>query len=143
MERILVGVDGSEPSKDALRWAADQARRTGSELQVVFGWDHNTSHSLVSPVPTLANLEETQRRGLQDLVREVLGNDPGVNLTLTVVEAHPSSALLGLAKGAELLVVGCRGHGAFAGMLLGSVSLHCATNAACPVVVVHRHPSDE
>jgi nucleotide-binding universal stress UspA family protein len=75
-------------------------------------------------------------------VDEVLGSDPGIPLQLTVTEGHPSFVLTETAKGAELLVVGSRGHGAFAGMLLGSVSEYCASHARCPVVVV-RHPEDK
>ncbi len=56
--------------------------------------------------------------------------------TLHVVEANPAAALIDMCRDAQLLVVGSRGHGAFAGMLLGSVSQHCVQHACCPVVVV-------
>ena len=56
-----------------------------------------------------------------------------------MVEGYPAPTLIDEAREADLLVVGSRGHGAFAGMLLGSVSQHCAQQAACPVVIVRRH----
>ena len=67
---------------------------------------------------------------------DVLGSDRKMKVTLTVTEGHPGMVLSTASRGAELLVVGSRGHGAFAGMLLGSVSEYCAAHAACPVVVV-------
>jgi nucleotide-binding universal stress UspA family protein len=135
MGRVVVGVDGSESSKEALKWAADQARRTGSDLQVV-------SASLTMAVPDSSDPKENQHHGLQRIVTDVLGEDPKVDLHLEIVESRPVPALMKFANGADLLVVGCRGHGAFAGMLLGSVSRHCVTHAPCPVVVVHGHPPD-
>lgn len=142
MGRIVVGVDGSQPSKDALRWAADQARATGSELEVLSAWDFAIPQSLAMSVPDTADPIDNQRRGLQHLVSEVLGEEANVALHLEVVESRPIPALMKSAEAADLLVVGCRGHGALARTLLGSVSLHCATHASCPVVVVHRHSSD-
>jgi nucleotide-binding universal stress UspA family protein len=66
--------------------------------------------------------------------------DEAVEIRLHVVEQSPAQALLAAAKGAELLVVGSRGHGGFAGMLLGSVSQHCVQHAPCPVLVMRgRH----
>ncbi len=79
---------------------------------------------------------------MRETVDAVLGPDSGVVLHLTVTEGHPASVLTEAAQGAELLVVGSRGHGAFAGMLLGSVSEYCAAHSPCPVVVV-RQPSDK
>jgi nucleotide-binding universal stress UspA family protein len=73
---------------------------------------------------------------LQSAVVDVLGGDPDVEVKPSVVEGHPVPALLNAAKEASLLVVGSRGHGAFTGILLGSVSQHCVTHATCPVTVV-------
>ncbi|HTZ07910.1 MAG TPA: universal stress protein, partial [Acidimicrobiales bacterium] len=78
---------------------------------------------------------------LRDTVRQVLGENPEVPVRLVVREGHPAPVLIDEAGGADLLVVGSRGHGAFMGMVLGSVSEHCVSHAPCPVVVV-RHDDE-
>lgn len=136
---IVVGVDGSEPSKEALRWAARQAGLTGTALHVVAAWAFPASWGwAVAPLNDF-DPEADTRRGVEAMVKEVLG--PQAEVHLEVVEGRPAQVLLHAAADAELLVVGNRGHGAFAGMVLGSVSEHCVHQASCPVVVVHR-PSD-
>jgi len=139
---IVVGVDGSEPSRRALRWAAEQAGRTGAELNVVTTWEYPTTFGWAPPYPAGFDPEGDTRNALQDTVDDVLGPEPAVAVRLTVLEGHPAPVLIDEARHAELLVVGSRGHGAFLGMFLGSVSEHCASHAACPVVVV-RHPDDK
>ena len=136
--RIVVGVDSSEPSKDALRWAARQAELTGSELRAVMAWDIPTT-AYWAPLPESWNLEEASRGALEATVHETLGDPLPVKCTTVVSKGRPALVLLEEAQDADLLVVGSRGHGGFAGMLIGSVSEHCATHAQCPVVVV-RHP---
>jgi nucleotide-binding universal stress UspA family protein len=138
---IVVGVDGSDPSKRALRWAADQARLTGAELKIVTTWEYPPTLGWAPPYPSDFDPDADARKALEETVDAVLGADPGVVLHLTVQEGHPAFVLTEAGKGAELLVVGSRGHGAFAGMLLGSVSEYCAAHAPCPVVVV-RHSDD-
>lgn len=137
---IVVGVDGSDSSKDALRWAARQAQLTGAELKVVSTWYTPTMiyGPGVLPFPTDFDPEGDSRSGLGDTIRETLGDDSKVKVSTVVVEGHPAPELLRASEGADLLVLGSRGHGAFAGMLLGSVSEHCLAHASCPVVVV-RH----
>jgi nucleotide-binding universal stress UspA family protein len=143
MGKIVVGVDGSRPSKEALRWAAEQARLSGDELHVVSAWDFAIPQSLALSVPDTSDPIENQREGLAHLVTDVLGEEPRVDVHLEVIESRPIPALINLAKTADLLVVGCRGHGAISGLLLGSVSLHCATHASCPVVIVHHHSGND
>ncbi|HEY5023722.1 MAG TPA: universal stress protein [Acidimicrobiales bacterium] len=138
---IVVGVDGSEPSKRALRWAADQARLTGAELQVITTWEYPPTLGWAPPYPSDFDPDKDARQALQETIDAVLGPDHGVVLHLTVTEGHPAFVLTEAARSAELLVVGSRGHGAFAGMLLGSVSEYCTSHAPCPVVVV-RHSDD-
>jgi nucleotide-binding universal stress UspA family protein len=138
---IVVGVDGSEPSKRALRWAADQAALTGSELNIVTTWEYPPTFGWAPPYPSDFDPDADARKALTETVEEVLGAGPGVVRHLTVTEGHPAFVLTKAAEGATLLVVGSRGHGAFAGMVLGSVSEYCAAHAPCPVVVV-RHPDD-
>ena len=141
-QTIVVGVDGSEPSKRALRWAADQAKLIGAQLKVVTTWEYPPTLGWAPPYPSDFDPDEDARKALQETVDAVLGGDPGLVLQLTVTEGHPSFVLTQEARDAELLVVGSRGHGAFAGMLLGSVSEYCAAHSPCPVVVV-RHPDDK
>lgn len=138
---IVVGVDGSQSSLDALEWAANQARLTGSALEVVTTWEYPVSFGWAPPWPENFNPEKDARDALDEVVQRVVGRGAGVEVRQTVVEGHPAPVLLKVAEGADLLVVGSRGHGAFAGMLLGSVSEHCVSNAKCPVVVVHHSRS--
>ena len=139
---IVVGVDGSESSKAALRWAVRQARITGAKVGAVMAWEYPTSFGWAPPYPTEFNPELDTRNALDATVEEVLGTNGAVEVESFVVEGHPATELLEAAKGADLLVVGCRGHSALTGMLLGSVSQHCMTHASCPVMVVHGHDAD-
>ena len=132
---IVVGVDGSEPSKEALRWAARQARLTNAKLQVIAAWEWPVSWGWAPAYPTGFDPEADTRRALEGAVEEVLGSDADPHLV--VVEGRPAPALLRASEDAELLVVGSRGRGEFAGMVLGSVSEHCVHHASCPVVVIH------
>ncbi len=138
---IVVGIDGSDPSRDALKWAARQARLTGSPLKVVLSWEIPTA-AYMAPLPEGLDFEKDARQVLEEEVSQVLGAEPGITVETVVAEGHPAPVLLELSKDADLLVLGSRGHGQFAGMLLGSVSEHCVAHAACPVVVV-RHPRHE
>jgi len=139
---IVVGVDGSEPSKEALRWAARQAQITGAKVLAVMAWEYPTSFGWAPPYPTEFDPGLDTRKALDATVDEALGTDRPVDVESIVVEGRPATELLEAAKGADLLVVGCRGHGAFTGMLLGSVSQHCMTHASCPVMVIHGHGAD-
>jgi nucleotide-binding universal stress UspA family protein len=134
--RIVVGVDGSPPSCEALRWAARQAKLTGASLQVITCWEFPVSYGWAPPYPADFDPAEDARRTLEVTVAEVLGKDPGLAIEMTVAQGHPAPVLLNAGRGASLLVVGSRGHGGFTGMLLGSVSEHCVTHAPCPVTVV-------
>lgn len=133
---IVVGVDGSEGSKEALRWAARQAELTGAKLRLVMAWE-STSIPFYAPLMDGFDLESDTRKTIEGMVQEVLGR-PGPDVEIAAVEGSPASTLVNEARGADLLVVGSRGRGEVAGTLLGSVSQHCVTHARCPVVVVHR-----
>jgi nucleotide-binding universal stress UspA family protein len=136
---IVVGLDGSTASKEALHWAARQAQLTGSSVRAVISWRWPDMYGYAAP-PSDLDLEAEAREVLAKSVAEVLGDFPDVAVEQQVRQGHPSEHLLEESKKASLLVVGSRGHGAFAGMLLGSVSEHCVSHAACPVVVVRRAP---
>lgn len=136
-KRIVVGVDGSPSSRAALMWAADQAALSGATLEVAIVWDDNLLW-----MPNLGQESwdpvENARIGVSKIVREVLGPEPRVPLSIEAVVGKPATGLVKAAHGADLLVVGCRGHGRLVGGLLGSVSMHCVTHATCPVLVMHQ-----
>jgi nucleotide-binding universal stress UspA family protein len=131
---VVVGMDGSDESKHALRWAARQAQRTGANLRVIQAW---VPPRILGYVPDDVEPDyEKAKSLLMDDIQEVLGPEPPVPVTATVVKGHSAEVLVDASREADLLVVGSRGHGAFAGMLLGSTSHHCVHHATSPVVVV-------
>jgi nucleotide-binding universal stress UspA family protein len=131
--RIVVGIDGSRSSMAALDWAAEQAVLTGSVLEVVTTWELPATIGWTMPPYDPA---ADAQRALDAIIEKVHGDLPALEIRSSVLEGHPAAELVEASQGADLLVVGCRGHGEFAGMLLGSVSQHCTTNAHCPVVVI-------
>jgi nucleotide-binding universal stress UspA family protein len=132
---IVVGVDGSPASREALRWAARQAELTGAELHAVTTWNIPTTYGWI---PSIADYDWAgQARTVQDqAIRETLDGPRAERVRRDVVEGHPARALLRRAAGADLLVVGSRGHGELSGVLLGSVAQHVVAHAPCPVLVV-------
>lgn len=140
-DRIVVGVDGSPGSKTALRWAMNQARLTGATVQAVISWQdpaqYGTAYGWTAAAFEGDTFATTMAKVLDETVAEVSAQLPHpVTVLAQVVEGHPAESLLHAAAGAQLLVVGSRGHGTFAGIILGSVSQHCVQHAPCPVVVV-------
>ena len=134
--RIVVGIDGSGSSLRALEWAAQQAELTGATLEVVITWQWPRSYGWTIPVPDDFDPAADAAATLSHAVDELKVAHPGITVTSKTVEGHPAQVLIDLSVGADLLVVGSRGHGEFAGMLLGSVSGHCVTNASCPVLIL-------
>lgn len=133
---VVVGVDGSECSIAALRWAAEQARATHHPLRVVTTWQWPNLYGAVLALPPGIDLEHDAREVLENSLAKALGADGVEGVDVAVVEGHPSVVLVAESARAELLVVGTRGHGEFVGMLIGSVSEFLATHAGCPVVIV-------
>ncbi len=138
--RIVVGIDGSPCSLEALAWAVRQAELTGDRLEVVETWLWPTSFGWAAPIPDHYDPETEVRRQVESVVEGVRAEHPGVDVDVKVVEGHPAPVLVEESKGGDLLVVGSRGHGEFVGMLIGSVSEYCVAHADCPVVV-HRPAS--
>jgi nucleotide-binding universal stress UspA family protein len=140
MERIVVGVDGSESSQDALRWAIAEARLRNAALEVVMTWEYPplfaaSAHGVF--LPPESDLAGAAHATVAKLLADAgLTGDDEIEVTETVVSGSAAPTLIDASKNANLLVVGSRGHGAFSGMLLGSVSQHCVSHASCPVVVV-------
>jgi nucleotide-binding universal stress UspA family protein len=144
VEKIVVGIDGSDASKDALRWAVEDARARGAEVVAL--------HAYEVPVPALdavapatpvdlpglvAEAQEDAQQFVTKVVAEVIGSVVSVDVAPIAVDDEPAKALLDASRDADLLVVGSHGHG-LSGLFLGSVSLECAQHSACPVVIVRK-----
>ena len=132
--RIVVGVDGSPASLDALRWAARFADMSGARIEAVTAWQY--------PVPVGWAMpdwdpEKAARKLLIAAINEAYGSERPRDMSLLTREGNASEALIKASNGAVLLVVGSRGRGGFAGLRLGSVSERCAEYAHCPVLVIH------
>lgn len=135
-DRVVVGVDGSEPSKQALRWGLFLAETTGATLDAVTAWTI-PAFAGAGVLPAEWNPERDAAEVLHDTVTEVLGAQPPVPVRETVTEGGAARVLLEACEGARILVVGSRGRGGFSGLLLGSVSTACAEHAPGAVLVVH------
>jgi nucleotide-binding universal stress UspA family protein len=137
--RIVVGVDGSPSSKEALAWAVRQAERTESTVEAVTAWHYPVV--LAAPFGPASVLPETAfaevaAHVLSQVVSETVDPAGPVKVSSMVREGTPAGVLLAAAQGADLLVVGSRGHGGFTEALLGSVSQHCIHHAKCPIVII-------
>jgi nucleotide-binding universal stress UspA family protein len=139
-ELVVVGVDGSAESVRALGWAARYATATGARVQALLAW-HYPAAAGQAPVgvahdPVHKETEAQQLAILDEAIGKAYSGQPGQVAEARLGYGHPAQVLIDASREADLLVVGHRGHGAFTGMLLGSVSIHCVTGALCPVVVV-------
>lgn len=139
--RIVVGVDGSEAALRALRWAAREAARCGTTLEIVTSWEDPYRYWGERPPLDLVEQEERSvRHRAQEIADEAAAVArtlaDGLPVTTRVAEEDAASSLIEASSGAELLVVGTRGRGGFRGLLVGSVSQKCIGHAHCPVVVV-------
>jgi len=138
--RIVVGVDGSPSSKAALAWAVGQARLTGDSIEAVIAWHYPAMAGGIPFMPA-GDLEGSDFGGfaatvLSDAINEMVDPAEPVKVSSTVREGNAAQVLLEIAEGADLLVVGSRGHGGFTEALLGSVSQECVHHAPCPVVII-------
>jgi nucleotide-binding universal stress UspA family protein len=143
--RIVVGVDGSEGSKNALRWAALIAQATGARIDAIAAWELTSLYgwSALSTIPAIYSPQPEIEKSLNDTVDEVFGADRPKDMRVKALEGPAAKTLLAVSEGALMLVVGSRGRGGFAGLLLGSVSAKVAEHARCPVLVVHgNRPPD-
>jgi nucleotide-binding universal stress UspA family protein len=138
---IVVGIDGSEASKAALRWAVEEARLRHARVQAVHAWwIYPMLRPGTPPAPDQipgAGDDATER--VRTFITETLGQETDVEITPVAVQGEQASAaLVDAAKDADLLVVGSRGAGGFSGLLLGSVSQQCTHHAPCPIVIVRE-----
>ena len=139
MGTIVVCVDGSAGSIEALRFALDEARLRGAEVRAVNAWRilplaYETGWAGVAD--DLGEYPKLARAALDQALAVAGAADSGVAVTTIVREGQAAQILCAEADGAELLVVGSRGHGGFLELLLGSVSQQCAHHAPCPVTIV-------
>jgi nucleotide-binding universal stress UspA family protein len=141
--QIVVGVDGSDNSAHALRWALDEARlRDGATITALFAWELP-----MVGVPGAFERDEIEREAKAMVAGQVASlipdGDGGVQVDAVVAEGAPSASLIAACEqtNADLLVLGSRGREGFAGLLLGSVGQQCAAYAPCPVTIVKDKPT--
>lgn len=138
-KRILVGVDGSDSSIDALREAAAIAKALEAPLEAVTAWEYP---ALVGYYPiTDWSPEEDARTILTTAIDQAFQGAPPPDLTTNVWHGPPARVLIEQSRQSRMLVLGSRGRGGFVGMLLGSVSAACAGHAECPVLIVRSSRS--
>lgn len=134
-ERIVVGVDGSDSSISALREAGRLARALDTDLVAIITWQDPAGYGYLAPDGSPSAKADTTAT---EAIDKAFGGDAPDRLRVEVREGHPARELIKESADAVMLVVGSRGHGGFAGMLLGSVSATCAEHAHCPVLVYHQ-----
>ena len=137
---VVVGYDGSPAAVAAVRWAAAQAVLSGGCLDLVTAWEYPTSWGNTIPLPTGYDPAQDAQSLLDPVIEQIRADHPSLDVHAHVVEGNPGDVLVEASRHGALLVVSSRGHRALAGVLLGSVSQHCVTHAACPVVV-YREPA--
>jgi nucleotide-binding universal stress UspA family protein len=148
---IVVGVEGSETSHEALRWAAQEARLRSARLVAVYAWTFIPPQPIGDPgmlavpagdLPGQLDAEsEAARVALDDAVEVILGAESGIEVERKLVERDPGEALVAESEDADLVVVGSHGRTGFRAALLGSVSRHVVDHSKCPVVVVKQPTS--
>jgi nucleotide-binding universal stress UspA family protein len=142
MSVIVVGVDHSAGAKEALRFALEESRLRQATLRAVHAWQFGYigATGLEGALPPIGGELHEYRAAaeaaLDATLREAIPDAGEVEVERHVVEGAPGAVLVEESRGADLLVVGSRGHGGFAQLLLGSVSQQCAHHAECPVVIV-------
>ncbi len=142
MSLVVVGIDQSAGAKAALRFAFDEARLRHATLRVVHVSQsgYTGAVGLTGSYPLLAadikGLRDSAEASLEATLRETIPDSGDVQIETRVVEGRPAAVLVDESRGADLLVVGSRGHGGFSELLLGSVSHQCAQHAECPTLIV-------
>lgn len=131
---VVVGTDGSPDSEDAVEFAFEEAARTGHPLRVVYCWQPQAEHA--------ASIDSAQgllKNWLAESLSPYRDKYPTVKVRASVAEGRASSRLIKMSKTASLVVVGSRGRGGVAGLLMGSVSQSLLHHADSPVAIVRRH----
>ena len=135
VRKLVVGVDGSDGSTKALDWAIAEAVRSPASLELVTAWMFPMALGYV-----FTRTPDEVRQQVQQIadgsVSHVAAIAPDVSVRSVLCEAEAGPALVDQSSGADLLVVGSRGHGGLREMLLGSVGIYCARHSHCPIVIV-------
>ena len=134
MNRIVVGVDGSKGADAALVWAAEEARLRNAHLEIVYTFVYPITGGVPLPQEVDSQLIAEAQAVLDDSLERA--DLEGTDHEARFERGSAAVRLVEIAQGADLLVVGSRGRGGFAGLLLGSVSQQCAHHAPCPIVIV-------
>lgn len=156
--RVIVGVDGTLPSVQALRWALEHAERVGGDVDVVMAWQRpgrlgvapltagavgvEAAGALLTSPDLDSELAAEARRTVDRCVRLAAEGRPRVHVRSWAMRGPATTVLSELAGPTDLLVVGPTGHRALVGALLGSVATYLVSNARCPVVVVRSDDED-
>lgn len=138
--RIVVGVDGSDPSRAAMDWAVEEARLRNGQVLALSAWHYPYVGDAMGQVWVYQGIEEDARAVLEEELHRV--GDRGVAVTGSLVQGNAASALVDASQHADLVIVGSHGRGGFAGMILGSVSTQTVHHAHCPVLVVRGATTD-
>jgi nucleotide-binding universal stress UspA family protein len=136
---VVVGTDGSEHAERALSVAAEEAERRGASIRIVTAWHVPSSVYGGGFVPMVnTSIEESTREAAERVARAAAEElrERGLEVETKVCHAQAADALVEESEGADVLIVGSRGHGGFSGLLLGSVSQQCAHHAHCPTMIV-------
>ena len=137
MTDVVVGVDGSDNSVAALKWATTYAKLTGARVRAITTWEFpalpDTSGMVTMPPPDV--LAGSAEAILDESIRKA-GIGTEVEISRTIIEGHPARVLLEQSAGAAVLVVGRRGHSGVVGFFTGSVATACANRSEVPVVIV-------
>lgn len=137
---IVVGIDGSDESRQALRWAGRVAEWAGARVDAVGAWQAPqvyASRAVGGFTPRDLGQEDDIRSAVEGTVADVFGDSLPAGLRTLVAEGSPAKVLIECGTNALMVVVGSRGLGGFAGLLLGSVSAKVAQHADCPVLIIH------
>ena len=139
MSGIVVGIDGSPAAEAALAFAFEEAKLRSESLRIVSAWEIPAieyAGAAYVPSPDLAESAEHAADELLAQAAATLGSDPGIHIETASVHGHASTILVEQAKDATMLVVGARGHGALASLVLGSVSKAVVHDCPVPLVIV-------
>jgi nucleotide-binding universal stress UspA family protein len=142
--KIVVGTDASPPSTEALRWAAHEARRRGAELDVVLAYHWRLPGAALTASPdVIEQVKELTATAVDTAVAQARDAEPDIRVSSRAVHGEPGPVLVQAGEEAGLLVVGNRGGGGFTSLLAGSVSVHVATHAPCPVAIVRGRADND
>jgi nucleotide-binding universal stress UspA family protein len=137
---IVVGVDGSDASVEALKWAQELALPLGARLVALACWDYPPVYDGYVAMG-IHDFDVRAGEILKETVDKAFGTETPPNVEARLEQGRPRHTLIDASRSADMLVVGRRGHGGFGGLLLGSVSSACVAHAHCPVLVVHTPES--